>query len=93
MEEVLWDRVIKDKYFPFGSVETWLRSATLVGDQGSYMPQRNLIKSLHIPLNWIAWSPGTVESIIIGKDCSLGMGEATIMSDKLILTLNQRRVH
>jgi hypothetical protein len=92
MKEGLWHRVIKDKYFPFGSVARWLRSATIVGAQG-LQTWRNLLKSLHILLHWIAWSLGTGESIIIGKDRILGMGEATILSDELISILNQRRVH
>jgi hypothetical protein len=37
--------------------------------------------------------PGMGESILIGKDCILGMGDATILSGDLISSLNLKGVH
>jgi hypothetical protein len=70
----------------------WLRSTTTVSAQGS-QTWRNLLKSLHLVLHWLAWSPGSGHSIILGKDMILGMGKDSILSQELVALLNQRNVH
>jgi hypothetical protein len=51
-----------------------------------------LLKSLHILLHWIAWCPGSGESILLGKDRILGMGDAAILSEELIYAINLKGV-
>jgi hypothetical protein len=54
---------------------------------------RTLQKSIPLLLHWIAWSPGSGHSIIIGKDLILGMGSKAFLSDDLVQALNQKNVH
>jgi hypothetical protein len=92
MKNGIWHRVIKDKYLPHGTMTRWLRSATTSTTQGS-QTWRNLLKSLHIILHWLAWSPGSGHSIILGKDLILGMGKDSILSEDLVVSLNQKNVY
>jgi hypothetical protein len=92
MKNGIWHRVIKDKYLPHGTIARWLRSTTNVVVQGS-QTWRNLLKSLHIILHWLVWSPGSGQSIIIGKDLILGHGKSMILSEDLVTNLNQKSVY
>jgi hypothetical protein len=57
MKEGLWHRVLKDKYLPFVSVAHWFRTIDISKEKGS-QAWNYLLKSLHLLLHWIAWSPG-----------------------------------
>jgi hypothetical protein len=46
----MWNWVIKDKYFPYESVHTWLRSASAVTTYGSQI-LKNLIILYHLFYN------------------------------------------
>jgi hypothetical protein len=54
---------------------------------------RNLLKSLHLVLHWLCWSPGSGHSILLGKDMILGLGKASIFTQELVASLNQRNIH
>jgi hypothetical protein len=84
--------VIKDKYLPYESVHTWLRSASAVTTYGS-QTWKNLINSLPLVLQWLAWNSGSGHSIVIGKDVILGMGKDSFLSKELVDSLNQKNVH
>jgi hypothetical protein len=88
----IWQRVIKDKYFPHGSVLTWLRSASSVTSYGS-QTWKNLLNTLPVILQWLAWNPGSGHSILIGKDAIMGMGQDSILSQELVHILNLKNVH
>jgi hypothetical protein len=88
----IWNRVIKDKYLPYESVHTWLRSASAGSTYGS-QTWKNLINSLPLVLQWLAWNPGTGQSIVIGKDVILGMGKDSFLTKELVDRLNQKNVH
>jgi hypothetical protein len=92
MLDGLWHHVLKSKYFPSVSVARWLRMVPMDGTKGS-PTWRYLQKSLYILLHWLAWLPGLGESIMIGKDKILGMGDATLLSGELISILNQQGVY
>jgi hypothetical protein len=92
MKKGLWQQVIKDKYLPHGLVSSWLRSASAVSAHGS-QTWKNLINTLPLVLQWLAWNPGTRNSIIIGKDVILGMGIDSFLSNELVATLNQKNVY
>jgi hypothetical protein len=92
MKNGIWHRVIKDKYLPHGTVTRWLRSTLIATTQGS-QTWRNLLKYLHLVLHWLAWSMRSRHSIILGKDLILGMGKYSILSEDLVVSLNQKNVH
>jgi hypothetical protein len=89
MKEGLWHRVIKEKYLPFVSVHRWLHTVDIYKERGS-QTWTYLLKSLHLLLHWIVWSPGDGKSIVIGKDRILGMGDATLLSYELIYVINRK---
>jgi hypothetical protein len=73
----LWHRILKNKYYPYVTVDRWLRTVTVVDVKGS-QTWKYLLKSLHIILQWIAWRPGSGHKILLGYDHILGMGEGAI---------------
>jgi hypothetical protein len=73
MKEGLWNRVIKDKYMPFVSTAIWIQTMDITKDKGSKV-WKYLLNSLHLLLHWLAWSPWTRHSILIGNDYILGIG-------------------
>jgi hypothetical protein len=92
MKEGLWHRVILDKYLRSFSVAGWLRTVTVPSTRGSQV-WKYLLKSVHILLHWIAWYPGSGDSILVGRDYILGMGVKSILSDELIHALNLKGVY
>jgi hypothetical protein len=92
MKEGLWHRVLKDKYMSFVSIARWLRMVDTTKEKGS-QAWKYLLKSLHLLLHWIAWSPGNGQSILIGKDCILGMGQSAILSEELIEAINRKGIY
>jgi hypothetical protein len=62
-------------------------------DHSGSQTWKHLQNSLNILLQWIAWYPGSGTLIVIGRDSILGMGESTLLSEDLILALNQRGIH
>jgi hypothetical protein len=92
MKNDIWHWVIKDKYLPHGSMMTWLRSPSSATTQGS-QTWKNILKSLHLVLHLLAWSLGSGHSIILGKDVIMGMGKYSILSEDMVVSLNQRNVH
>jgi hypothetical protein len=73
MKEGLWNRVIKDKYMPFVSTAIWIRTMDITKEKGSKV-WKYLLNSLHLLLHWLASSPWTRHSILIGNDYILGIG-------------------
>jgi hypothetical protein len=92
LKEGLWQRVIKEKYFPSISVVRWLRTVDIKKERGS-QTWRYLLNSLPLLLHWIAWSPGNGHSILIGKDNILGMGSGALLSEELIDVINRKGFH
>jgi hypothetical protein len=83
MHEGLWHRVLKTKYLRFVFVERWFCTGNISEVKGSHS-WIYLIKSFHVLMHLIAWSPGSGHSILIDKYCVIGMGLSTILSDELI---------
>jgi hypothetical protein len=79
MQEGLWHRVLKDKYYPYVFVDRWLRTVIVVDVKGS-QTWKHLLKSLYIVLHWLAWRPGSGHNILLGKDHILGMGEGVVLT-------------
>jgi hypothetical protein len=67
MKEGIWHQVIKDKYLPYTSVATWLRSTTVIQPLASQI-WKNLLKSLPLITHWLSWNPGNGHSVLIGLD-------------------------
>lgn len=44
-------------------------------------------------LQWLAWNLGLRNSILIGKDAIMGMGQDSVLSHKLVRILNLKNVH
>jgi hypothetical protein len=78
----IWHNVVKDKYFPYHSVETWLRFAS-PSQPGASQVWKNLMKSLPIITRWISWQPGNGHSIYIGLDKILGLDRSSLLSNDL----------
>jgi len=92
MKTCIWQRVIKDKYFPHGSMLSWLRSTTSITSYGS-QTWKNLLNTLPVILQWSAWNLGLGHSILVGKDAILEMGKDVILSQELVHNLNQINIH
>jgi len=86
----IWKRAIK--YFPHGSVMTWLRSADAVTSFGS-RSWKNIWNTLPVILQWMAWKSSSGHSISIGKDVILGLGHGSFLSQEMVNILNQRKIH
>ena len=52
MKDGIWHRVIKDKYIPYSSVFTWLRSTTQRTPNAS-RDWRNPVKSINVIAHWL----------------------------------------
>jgi hypothetical protein len=92
LNDGLWQRVLKEKYYPFVSVHRWFRTVEFHRSRGSQTWQ-NLLKSIHLLLHWMVWSPGDGTAIVIGKDRILEMGEVALLSEELIATLNSKGIY
>jgi hypothetical protein len=92
MKDDIWHRVIKDKYLPYSSVFTWLRSTTQRTTNAS-QTWRNLVKSINVITHWLSWSPGSGHSVIIGKDKILGLGNFSLLSQELLASLKWRNIY
>jgi hypothetical protein len=78
-KEGIWQQVIKDKYLPYFSVATWLRSTSPLQPAASQI-WKNLLKSLPLITRWISWKPGNGSSILIGLDKILGINNSSLLS-------------
>jgi hypothetical protein len=83
MHPRIWQRVLKDKYFPNLSVISWLCSAEPSSLSGS-QNWKNLLNALPLLVHWLVWKLGIGVSILIGKDEILGMGKGSFLSLDLI---------
>lgn len=92
MKDIIWHKVIKEKYLPFSLVVAWLRM-TNTRTQNASLTWRNLVKSLDLITDWLSWSPGSEHSIIVGKDELLGLGINLILSFELVNSLQQRNIY
>jgi hypothetical protein len=88
----IWQRVLKDKYFPNLSVISWLHSAEPSSLSRS-QNWKNLLNALPLLVHWLVWKPGTGVSILIGKDEILRMGKGSFLSLDLISQLNEKHVY
>jgi hypothetical protein len=91
MEDGLWHRVLKEKYFPFVSIHRWLHTVDIHKVRGSQI-WTYLLKSIHLLLHWIVWSPKDGKSIVIGKDRILGLGDAALLSEELLAAINRKGI-
>jgi len=92
MKEGLRHKVLKDKYFTTSSVVSWLRCSPIRTLNVS-STWRSLVKSLDGVTHRLAWNPGTGHSIRIGEDEILGLGNNSLLSLELIITLQQRSIY
>jgi hypothetical protein len=81
-KEGIWKKVIKDKYLPFYSVATWLRSTSPLQPVASQI-WKNLMRFLPIITRWISWKPGNGTSILIGLDKIMGIDNSSLLSLEL----------
>jgi hypothetical protein len=51
------------------------------------------LNTLPLIVHWLAWKPGSGDSIIVGKDELLGLGKDSILSVDLISCLNNKNVY
>jgi hypothetical protein len=87
----IWHKVIKDKYLPYCSVSTWFRSVNR--SQGSTSPVwKNILKSLPLLDHWLCWKPGNGEAVQVGRDCIMGLGQQSFLSNELIEALKLQGV-
>lgn len=86
-KEGIWHLVIKDKYLPHCSVVTWFRTTNNTARAAS-QTWKNLVKSVNLITHWLCWNPGFGHSVIVGKDCILGLGNTSFLSPQLITSLN-----
>jgi hypothetical protein len=84
----IWSMIIKDKYLPFSSVATWLRSGHPIIRNAS-RTWRNLTSSVHWITRGLCWKPGSGHTINIGTDCIIGLGGASTLPPPLIQHLNR----
>jgi len=84
--------VIKDKYLPYSSVETWLRSAQTTQPMASHF-WKCLMKSLPLITHWLNWMPCRGDAIVIGLDKVLGMGNCSILTHELIEELRAHNIY
>jgi hypothetical protein len=87
----MWHFVIKDKYLPHVSVATWLRNVANTTRVASQI-WRNLIKLVKWITHWLYWKSGSGHSIILGKDCIIGLDKASYLSIQLITHLNSKNI-
>jgi hypothetical protein len=87
----IWHKVIKDKYLPYTSITTWLRSTSTTQPMAS-QTWKNLTKSLPLITHWLSWFPGNGQSILIGQDKILGSGTLSLLSSDLLLVLKDRNI-
>jgi hypothetical protein len=92
MKPGIWNKVIKDKYLPHAQVVDWLRTTSNNVSYGS-QTWKNLLNSLSLILQWLAWNPGSGQSIVIGRDYILGLGKYSLLSEDLIQSLNHKRIY
>jgi hypothetical protein len=83
--------VIKDKYLPYVSVTTWLRSTTFQPSTAS-QTWKNLLKFVHLLTNWLSWSLGSGHHVQLGRDRILGMGNSSFLSQNLLSILKQKNI-
>jgi hypothetical protein len=85
----IWSSFIKDTYFPYTSVASWLCTGTSHTRFASQI-WRNLVKSTLWITNWLCWKPSSGHSMIIRKDCIIGINQASYLSTQLISILNTK---
>jgi len=90
IKDDIWHRVIKDKYLPYCSLTTWLRSMTfqLISALHTW---KNLLKYIHLLTNWLSWSLGLGHSVKIVRDKILGLGNSSYLSQNLLFILKQKK--
>jgi hypothetical protein len=87
----LWHNIVMDKYLRHSDVIQWFISTNFEASIASRI-WRNLLKSIHLLLHWQRWLPGSGEQILIGRDCILGMGENSLLSQPLHDHLSRKEV-
>jgi hypothetical protein len=92
MEDGIWHRVIKDKYLPYTSVATWLRSSQVIQQMASQFWKISM-KSMPLITHWLRWNPGGGDAILIGLDKILGIGSNSLLSQELLLVLRNQNIH
>lgn len=92
MKDGIWHKVIKDKYLPYVSVATCLRSATVIQPPAS-QTWKNLLKSLPLITHGLSWNPRNGHSVLIGMDKIQGMGDSSLLSQELLVALKHNDIH
>jgi hypothetical protein len=90
-KQVLWQKVLKEKYFSFMTVKNWLRSATFQNSLASKI-WNSLLKAIPLITNWLSWNPGTGHHVALGREKILGLGTDSYLSNSLINALSQKHV-
>jgi hypothetical protein len=91
MKEGIWHQVIKDKYLPYNSVATWLRSTTVI-QPSAFADLEKLLKSLPLITHWLSWNPGNGHSVLIGLDKILGIDDSSLLSQDLLVALKNKNI-
>jgi hypothetical protein len=92
MKTGIWKRVIHGKYLPQVPVSTWLRSAVNFTSFGS-QTWKNILNTLPIILDRIAWTPDSRKTIIIGRDCICGLNDASLLLEDQIWEINRKQIY
>jgi cbb3-type cytochrome oxidase subunit 1 len=85
-KEGIWHSVIKDKYLSHFSVATSFRTINNIA-RATSQNWKNLEKSVNLITHWLCWNPGSRHSVIVGKDCILGLGNFSFLSPQLLTSL------
>jgi hypothetical protein len=83
--------VIKDKYLPYTSIATWLRSTMVIQPSTSQI-WKNLLKSLPIITHWLSWNLGNGHSMLIGQDNIMGIDDSSLLSQDLLVALKNKNI-
>jgi len=89
MGEGIWHRVILDKYLYQTSVTNWFRSKTFKKN-GLSRIELGLSKVLFLILHGLSWILRDGQSILLGKDRILGLGDRSFLLNNLLMALKDQ---
>jgi len=91
MCDVIWHKVIIDKYLPHTTVKNWFRSSTFHLNTDSRF-WKGLLKSINLITHWLRWSSGSGHLIALGRDMILGMGDKSFIYLNILSELNRPNI-
>jgi len=87
----IWHEVTKDKYLPSTTIINWLRLPTFNMTTVSKI-WGDLLKSIHLIMQWLSWIPGLGHLVGLDRDKILGLDDRSILSPKLVSFLIHNKI-